>query len=68
MDQVRAIKNGTSGIQKSVPRSHRLNTGLRSDPNFKANQARFHGIEASKEDEFYKNYRAFYGGATPSVN
>ena len=64
------MKNGkTVGAgNKSVPRSHRLNTGMRSDPNFKANQARFHGVEASKEDDFYKDYRAFYGGATPSVN
>lgn len=40
---------------------------MRQDPNFKANCARFHGAEASPEDEFYKNYRAFYGGATPNV-
>ena len=30
--------------------------------------ARFHGADATEEDDFYKNYRAFYGGATPSVN
>jgi len=29
--------------------------------------ARFHGDTGSKEDEFFKNYRAFYGGATPNV-
>lgn len=72
MDKVRAIKNKTYGLggneSGAVAGNHRINTGMRQDPNFKANLARFHGAEANPEDDFYKNYRAFYGGATPNVN
>ena len=68
MDKVRAIKNGGASSQTAVPRSYRVNTSTREDPNFRANLARFHGAEAKPEDEIYKNYRAFYGGATPNVN
>jgi len=64
--QVRAIRN--SGASQTAPKSFRLATGLRQDPNFRANQAAFHGSEANQEDAIYKNYRAFYGGATPNVN
>ena len=69
MDKVRAIKNGHGVLGTgAVAGNHRINTGMRQDPNFKANLARFHGTEACPEDDFYKNYRAFYGGATPNVN
>ena len=74
MDQVRSIKNrafpGAAQTAAAPQRSgsFRINTGLREDPNFRANLARFNGVEASQEDEIYKNYRAFYGGATPNVN
>ena len=33
-----------------------------------ANAARFLGDEPKENDEMYKNYRAFYGGATPAIN
>ena len=71
MDQARAIKNGaygSSGLSQTAPKSFRINTGVRADPNFRANLARFHGTEANPDDEIYKNYRAFYGGATPNVH
>ena len=70
MDKVRQIKNGTlpKATSTAQPSNHRLSTGLRQDPNFRANMARFHGSDTCEEDEFYKNYRAFYGGQTPSVN
>ena len=70
MDHVRALKKGEKGANAgsaAVPKSFRISTSVRQDPNFRANQARFHGTEAPVEDEFYKNYRAFYGGATPNV-
>ena len=69
MDQARAIKNGGAqgGSQTAAPRSFRISTSVRQDPNFRANLARFHGTEATQDDEIYKNYRAFYGGATPNV-
>ena len=50
MEKVRAIKNKTYGLGGNdggaVAGSHRINTGMRQDPNFKANLARFHGAEA----------------------
>ena len=64
---MRTIKNGNKQASQTVPRSYRIDTAVREDPNFRANQARFHGTEVTKEDEFYKDYRAFYGGATPNV-
>ncbi len=68
LQQVRAIKGRNAAASMTVPKSFRLATGLRQDPNFRANMAAFHGAEASQEDDIYKNYRAFYGGATPNVN
>jgi hypothetical protein len=68
LEQVRAIKGRNAGGSMTVPKSYRLATGLREDPNFRANMAAFHGTEAKAEDDIYKNYRAFYGGATPNVN
>ena len=69
MDQARAIKNGqVPGASQTVPRSFRISTSVRQDPNFRSNLARFHGTEANPEDDIYKNYRAFYGGATPNVH
>lgn len=66
---MRSLKNGTKAGSAStaVPRSFRIGSNVRLDPNFRANQARFHGVEGAEPDEFYKNYRAFYGGATPNV-
>ena len=46
----------------------RITTGMRSDPNFVANMRRFQGEQPTERDEMYKNYRAFYGGATPALN
>jgi len=72
MDQARAIKNGSyaggAGLSQTAPKSFRIKTGTREDPNFRANEARFHGTESTPDDEIYKNYRAFYGGATPNVH
>ena len=73
MDQVRSVKNraypGASQTAAAPQRNgSRISTGMREDPNFRANLARFHGGVASEEDEVYKNYRAFFGGATPNVN
>lgn len=70
MAQVRVLKNGgqVHSRRHTNGAEFRISTGVKEDPNFKANAARFHGTEASKEDEMYKNYRAFYGGATPNVN
>ena len=69
MEQARLLKNGKLPTNSgSVPRSTRLSTSMKQDPNFRANLARFHGEDAPEADEFYKNYRAYYGGATPSVN
>ena len=69
MDQARALKNqGASNMGSSSGTEFRIKTSVRHDPNFRANQARFHGVEAAPEDEIYKNYRAFYGGATPNVH
>ena len=69
MEKARAIKNNKMpGASQTAPKNFRINTGMRQDPNFRANMARFHGCEASADDEIYKNYRAFYGGATPNVN
>ena len=39
---------------------------MQQDPNFQANRDRFYGAEANENNEFYKNYRAFYA-STPQV-
>ena len=36
------------------------------DPNFQANKDRFYGESSNENNEFYKNYRAFYA-STPQV-
>lgn len=66
--QVRAMKNGGAAQPKAGGDGGRINTGMREDPRFRANAAKFHGGEISENDKFYSNYRAFYGGATPNVN
>ena len=60
---VRAQLNEKKG---AVNVQARLNTGMLQDPNFQANKDRFYGESFNENNEFYKNYRAFYA-STPQV-
>ena len=53
-------KRGAENVQT------RINTGMLQDPNFQANKDRFYGESSNENNEFYKNYRAFYA-STPQV-
>ena len=47
------------------PPQTRINTGMKSDPNFQNNQAEFFGEKPSPQGEFYKNWKKFYKKAGP---
>ena len=71
MRKVKDLKDGksvNSGRYQKGTDGYRITTNQRNDPNFKANMSRFLGDEPTEKDHMYKNYRAFYGGATPSIS
>ena len=57
-----------SQAKRSAPASEARisirSSGFAADPTFQAEAA---NIGGGRRDGFYKNYRAFYGGATPST-
>ena len=71
LQKVKDLKDGKSvnaASSQGQSNQGRINTNYRQDPNFQANIKRFLGNEPQEKEEMYKNYRAFYGGATPAMN
>jgi len=62
----REVQSKEAGRNQAGP-SFRLSTGVKNDPEFQVNQAKFFGAPTEPDKEYYKNYRNFYRGCTPQV-